>query len=109
MDEYTNNLHARIDNILTDAYFGAGNAINPIPKPIHSSEQSSFFSNLVWFILGVVIGVFICYIAFYEDDSDKPNKMSNQPDNKELGSRSKKNSLVYLTNDPMSDLDHDGS
>jgi hypothetical protein len=63
MDDYTNNIHARIDNILADAYFGAG----ATPKKQASLASESMFdvSGLVWFILGVVVGVLICYGVWY--------------------------------------------
>lgn len=63
MDEYTNNIHARIDNILADAYFGAG--VTPKKQSPVVSESMFDISGLVWFIFGVIVGVFICYGVWY--------------------------------------------
>lgn len=81
MDEYTNNLHARIDNILTDAYFGAGaNVGASVPSPYQSVQVSRKMNNsesiltcVIWLIIGVVIGVFICYISFFNEGDSNTN------------------------------------
>ena len=75
MDEYTNNLHARIDNIIADAYFGAGGGgVNymsgehpTMRKTILHDSSSNFYSNLLWLIFGVILGVVICYVSLDED------------------------------------------
>lgn len=68
MDEYTNNIHARIDNILADAYFGAGSS--PKKTLMSSSQNSSFdVSGLIWFIFGVIVGIIICYGVWYNSQS----------------------------------------
>lgn len=81
MDEYTNNLHARIDNILTDVYFGAGaNVGNSVPSPYQSMQVSRKMNNsesiltcVIWLIIGVVIGVVICYISFFNEGDSNTN------------------------------------
>jgi len=78
MDEYTNNLHARIDNILTDVYFGAGGA--SVPSPNQSVQVSRKMNNsesvlncVIWLIIGVVIGVVICYVSFFNEGDSNTN------------------------------------
>jgi len=90
MDEYTNNLHARIDNIIADAYFGAGGGggVNHMSgehsamrKTIVHDSSSNFYSNLLWLILGVVIGVVICYVSLDEDTRQQiQSTLSSSPD-----------------------------
>ena len=81
MDDYTNNLHARIDNILTDAYFdargggvGAQNVSHRLPP-----EPSNFYSNLLWLVIGVVIGVIICYVSLDDDTRQQLNLTQVSP------------------------------
>jgi hypothetical protein len=73
MNEYTNNIHARIDNILADAYFGAGSS-SVKQSPQRVAEPLFDLSGLIWFILGVIVGVCICYYVWSnhqsQDDDD---------------------------------------
>ena len=70
MDEYTNNLHARIDNILADAYFGAGAGVGtPLRKRMPPTSSDFDLSIILWFVLGVVAGGLI-YLYVYEEDEE---------------------------------------
>lgn len=81
MDDYTNNLHARIDNILADAYFGAGgNSGQTVMRKQQLPQESSsnFYSNLLWLIIGVIIGAVICYVSL-DDDTRQQIKSTLNP------------------------------
>lgn len=94
-NRYANNIHARLDNILTDVYFGtmnntsqrawpterqstavpklfgspataARNAIMPTTM-IPPNTTDSYYTIVIWVIIGVVVGFSICYIILCSD------------------------------------------
>ena len=84
MDEYTNNLHARIDNILSDVQ-GTNqlnkNLNNSVPgRQYHFSEGQQDYSieiGVCWLIVGVLIGCAICYYSFFYDRGDSGDNDDN--------------------------------
>ena len=83
---YANNLHARLDNILTDVYFGASEkasamrTVNPAPatfsqggkNSLPSSSGMDFVSGITYLIIGIMIGVGITYFCL--DDSPEESE-----------------------------------
>lgn len=84
MDEYTNNLHARIDNILSDVQ-GTNqlnkNLNNSVPgRQYHFSEGQQDYSieiGVCWLIVGVLIGCAICYYSFFYDRGNRGDDDDN--------------------------------
>ena len=85
MDEYTTNLQARLDNILTDAYFGAtaqrprGEKGGVVPPPAAAADIDGLMVNILWFILGVILGGLLCYYAFYSSDETRDGDEVSRP------------------------------
>lgn len=75
-NNYVNNLHARIDNILSDVYFGAPDIQRPLKTmPINNNDNGVTSTVIIWIILGLVLGVIICYFSmFYLEDENDDNK-----------------------------------
>jgi hypothetical protein len=73
-NNYVNNLHARIDNILSDVYFGAPNAIPNRKITTNMTNNDSGTNFILWIILGLVLGVIICYFSmFYLEEDNEIN------------------------------------
>ena len=71
MDEYTRNLHARIDNILNDTQ---QSNLSPTTKYNAIPSDFSIQIGVCWLIVGVLIGCVICYYSFYDNDFDHDKK-----------------------------------
>ena len=94
MDEYTNNLHARIDNILSDVQNSSRlNKLDPTSQQPHFSNHQSIPNSqhdysieigVCWLIVGVLIGCIICYYSFYQsyDNDDDDNNNNDRYDKK---------------------------
>ena len=69
MDEYANNLHARIDNILSDVQGSnqVNNVNNQPGRQLNIDYQNDFSIEIgvCWLIVGVLIGCIICFYSFY--------------------------------------------
>lgn len=68
---YLNNLHARIDNVLHDVTFGATSTTPPLRTNNRVLYEQSEMTNVVlWIIIGILIGIAICYVGMQSKDND---------------------------------------
>jgi hypothetical protein len=70
--DYLNNLNARIDNVLSDVYFGSTSILPTPPKMFKPPNIDNCNIEYVWLFIGVLIGVIFCYlIYFYMDNQER--------------------------------------
>lgn len=82
MDEYTTNLQARLDHILSEAYFGTptpGGVRRPRvdPRVLDTSSCSTtddLMLNVLWLIIGLVLGGLLCYYSFNCSEDQRDNE-----------------------------------
>ena len=76
MDEYTNNLHARIDNILSEIKNSPHTSLTPARSTNNKLSESFDFStenSVCWLIIGILVGCVVCYCfsAIFDNHNDK--------------------------------------
>jgi hypothetical protein len=77
MDEYTKNIHARIDNILNDIQQSHPSTTTTTTKYNATPFDFSIQIGVCWLIVGVLIGCVICYYSLYDNDFDHDRKKKN--------------------------------